>query len=77
MSSEHENLDTDTGDDLSGTAFDFADSGEDDIEAASVSQAQPKVDITARARLEALREQRALRKAIFDDLYYDEDLGED
>lgn len=77
MSSEHENLDNDAGDDLSGASFEFADTGEDEIEEAGVSQAQPRVDITARARLEALREQRALRKAIFDDLYYHEDLGDD
>jgi len=77
MSSDHENLDNDAGDDLSGTPFDFAEAGEDELENAKVSQDLPRVDITARARLEALREQRALRKAIFDDLYYDEDLGDD
>ena len=77
MSSEHGNLDNDTGDDLSGASFDYADASEDETEEATISQALPRADITARARLEALREQRALRKAIFDDLYYDDDLGDD
>lgn len=77
MSSDHENLDSEATDDLSGVPFDFIDAGEDGVEAEKAGSVQPKSDITARARLEALREQRALRKAIYDDLYYDEDLGDD
>lgn len=40
------------------------------------SQPAARTDHTARMRLEALRERQALRRAIYDDLYQDDDLGD-
>lgn len=71
MSSEHENLDQDMTDELPGAVFEF-DEPEDDTDPGMTRRA----DTTARARLEALKEKRALRKAIYDDLYYFDDQDE-
>lgn len=71
MSSEHENLDQDMADDLPGAVMEFGESIEDDEPGLA-----GKADITARARLEALKEKRALRKAIYDDLYFFDDQDE-
>lgn len=50
-----------------------------DDEGAISDDTQPaaRTDHTARMRLEALRERQALRRAIYDDLYQDDDLGDD
>jgi hypothetical protein len=72
MNSEHENLDQELPDDTLGLPLELMDPEEPDE-----LEVQPKPELTTRARLEALRERRALQKAIYDDLYYDDDLGED
>lgn len=73
MSSQHENLDQDTAEDFGDILFD--DPLVSEFSGQESSQNTSPMD--ARSRLEALREKRALRKAIYDDLYYDEDLGDD
>lgn len=76
MSSEQENIDFDSGDDLTGSSADYPELfGSNEPE--QVSSHAGKEGLTARTRLEALREKRALHKAIFDDLYNDDSFDED
>lgn len=63
--------------------FDLTDILADEIEGAvrddlvQVGDKPLKHEYSARSRLEQLREERALRKAIYDDLYQDDDFGVD
>lgn len=61
--------------------FDLTDILVDEIEGivrddlAQTGEKPLKQEYSARSRLEQLREERALRKAIYDDLYQDDDFG--
>ena len=60
--------------DIASDTVDFADSILDKEEAPAISRVDTGQGTTARKMLEEIREERALRKAIYDDLYgFDEE----